>query len=195
VRFIFSDFLSSSYIYFSHRPSGKFRFLCIIFNMETKEPQMESISLSETPQPAGLDSTTTTMANADWEKSKCIPNADKSSISKHTPLVSSHLPRWASNISQPASWIRSRKDTTRTSSHKPQIASQFSEEIWKLFTTLGLFVAIVVILRTQHGKLQPNWRHVNLSALIAILATLLRASMMAVVSEGKSQDTRPSCTV
>jgi hypothetical protein len=156
------EILSTHRIYRNLRES-----LFLLSKMAPTEPNLESISLSETTQPAGLDGKTPTMATAEWEKSKFIPETDRRSISKNTTLASDKLPRWTSKLSHSTSWVSSRRDTSSTSSRRSHIARAFAQDIWKLFATLGLF-----ILRVQHGKLEPNWRHVNFSALIAILATL-----------------------
>lgn len=60
------------------------------------------------------------------------------------------------------------------------------KEIISFLVASGALVAIVVILVMYNGQVQPSWKYsVNLSTLIAILSTLLRALLVAVVEEGK----------
>lgn len=48
------------------------------------------------------------------------------------------------------------------------------------------FAAIAVILAKYNGQEQPDWKYsLNLSTLVAILSTLLRASMVVVVEESE----------
>jgi hypothetical protein len=56
-------------------------------------------------------------------------------------------------------------------------------EIGNLLLSTAIFIAIIVLLRRFDGKLQPKWQwDFNLNALIAILATFLRVSMMEAVT-------------
>jgi hypothetical protein len=58
---------------------------------------------------------------------------------------------------------------------------------WEAFTIvlcLGLVTAIFAILGAFEGQQAPEWGHaINLSTLLALLATILRASLVAIVSE------------
>lgn len=56
-----------------------------------------------------------------------------------------------------------------------------------IFLILGLlcFTAIVTVLLNMRGQRQPHWPYtINLSTLIAILATVLRSMLMQVVEQG-----------
>lgn len=65
------------------------------------------------------------------------------------------------------------------------IARQWWQEWTLILTSIGIFIAIVVILRRFHNEPQPDWKlGLNLSTLIAILATLLRSSLVSIVEEG-----------
>jgi hypothetical protein len=144
---------------------------------------METISLAENQQPSIQPDGTPIMNTAEWEKSTCISSVEKLSDSKNTSLPSNDIPKWGEKTLYPPPLARSGEEVS-SASRKSQIVRGFYQDIWRLLATLGLFIAIIVILRTRNGKLEPNWRHINLSALIAVLATFLRASMVAVVSEG-----------
>lgn len=61
-------------------------------------------------------------------------------------------------------------------------------EIISLFLTIGLIVAIVVILRHFEGHPLPDWRFgINLSTLVALLSTILRTLMLVAVAEALGQ--------
>ncbi|KAH8714832.1 hypothetical protein GQ44DRAFT_624959 [Phaeosphaeriaceae sp. PMI808] len=51
---------------------------------------------------------------------------------------------------------------------------------WALVVlSLGFLIAIIVIFRIYNGRTQPNWRlGLNLNTVIALLATLLRSSLV-----------------
>lgn len=67
------------------------------------------------------------------------------------------------------------------------LATAWWKEMLSLLVAVGAMVAIVVILVMYNGQEQPSWRHsINLSTLVAILSTLLRALMVVVVEEGKT---------
>jgi Protein of unknown function (DUF3176) len=74
--------------------------------------------------------------------------------------------------------------TTRGKKHR-------LEQFWISETSaflLGLssFVAITAILRALEGDLQPNWRHgITINAVIAVLATTLRACLPVVAKQGE----------
>lgn len=56
-------------------------------------------------------------------------------------------------------------------------------EIGNLLLSTAILIAIIVLLKRFDGKLQPKWQwDFNLNALIAILATFLRVSMMETVT-------------
>jgi hypothetical protein len=58
-----------------------------------------------------------------------------------------------------------------------------------LILGLASFVAIIVILRKYDGNLQPNWSHgITLNAVVAVLATSLRACLAFIIEEGKSNE-------
>ena len=59
-------------------------------------------------------------------------------------------------------------------------------EVLGLMVSAALFVVIVVVLREYNGKLQPKWAYdFNLNALVALLTTFLRITMMDVVTKSK----------
>jgi hypothetical protein len=50
----------------------------------------------------------------------------------------------------------------------------------------GAFLAIVTILAVYDNEEQPAWKYsLNLNTLVAILSTLMRASLVVIVEEGK----------
>lgn len=59
--------------------------------------------------------------------------------------------------------------------------------IWEVLSvclSIGLLVAIVLVLNHFHGDIMPQWRFsINLNTLVALLATIARASMLAAVAE------------
>jgi Protein of unknown function (DUF3176) len=59
-------------------------------------------------------------------------------------------------------------------------------EAVSLFMAIGAFLAIVTILAVYDNEEQPAWKYsLNLNTLVAILSTLLRASLVVIVEEGK----------
>lgn len=59
-------------------------------------------------------------------------------------------------------------------------------EIVSLVLGSGSFVAILAILGAFEGGLQPNWRHgITINAVIAVLATTLRACLVVVAEQGE----------
>jgi hypothetical protein len=73
---------------------------------------------------------------------------------------------------------------------KPMHAAWTSIQQWRLewmlmIIAISILIAIVVVLREFNNIPQPDWKFgLNLSTLIAILATLLRSSLISVVEEG-----------
>jgi hypothetical protein len=65
------------------------------------------------------------------------------------------------------------------------LSSAWWQEILSLLIASTALVAIVIVLVMYNGKEQPTWKYsINLSALVAILSTLLRVLMVTVVEEG-----------
>jgi hypothetical protein len=59
-------------------------------------------------------------------------------------------------------------------------------ELVSLLLALSSFIAILVILSRYKGNLQPSWRHgITINAVVAVLATAMRAFLVAVVEEGE----------
>jgi hypothetical protein len=59
-------------------------------------------------------------------------------------------------------------------------------ETISLLMAIGAFLAIVTILAVYDNQEQPAWKYsLNLNTLVAILSTLLRASLVVIVEEGK----------
>jgi hypothetical protein len=55
---------------------------------------------------------------------------------------------------------------------------------------IGAFLAIVTILAVYNNEEQPAWKYsLNINTLVAILSTLLRASLVVIVEEGKHYTT------
>jgi hypothetical protein len=70
---------------------------------------------------------------------------------------------------------------------------QWWQEYILMLISVGILITVVLVLRTYTNNPQPDWKFgLNLSTLIAILATLLRSSLMSIVEEGTS--TRPLYT-
>jgi hypothetical protein len=79
---------------------------------------------------------------------------------------------------------RSRQKTATTTRISIQ---QWWQEWILMIISIGILIAIFVILRMYNNIPQPNWKFgLNLSTLIAVLATLLRSSLMSIVEEGVS---------
>jgi hypothetical protein len=58
-------------------------------------------------------------------------------------------------------------------------------ETISLLMAIGAFLAIVTILAIYDNQEQPAWKYsLNLNTLVAILSTLLRASLVVIVEEG-----------
>lgn len=70
-----------------------------------------------------------------------------------------------------------------------------SEQLWiaellSLFLAFASFAAIVAVLRVFDGAVQPNWRHnISINAVIAVLATSLRAFLVVISQEGRGLST------
>ncbi|KAL2059721.1 hypothetical protein VTL71DRAFT_10213 [Oculimacula yallundae] len=81
--------------------------------------------------------------------------------------------------------IRPRNET------EASLGSRIVQWVWDvggLIISIAILVAIVIILRKYDGQVQPNWRFsFNLNSLVAILMTVLRTTMMEVVSDSMSQ--------
>lgn len=55
-----------------------------------------------------------------------------------------------------------------------------------LFLAFGSFISIVALLWVFHQRVQPHWRHnITINAVVAVLATSLRACLAMVSQEGK----------
>jgi hypothetical protein len=66
------------------------------------------------------------------------------------------------------------------------LLASWSWEFLYLLLATASFVAIVFVLVKFNNKAQPDWPHsINLSALIALLATILRSSLVVVIEESK----------
>lgn len=62
-------------------------------------------------------------------------------------------------------------------------------ETLTLLLAIGAFIAIVTILVVYDNQEQPAWKYsLNLSTLVAILSTSLRASLVVVTEEGNCQN-------
>ena len=78
---------------------------------------------------------------------------------------------------------RSKKHAARPM--KRTLVQGFASDIGRLVCVFGILVAIIITLVRYNGRPQPSWHlSVNLNSLVALLTTILRASMLAVVSEG-----------
>lgn len=70
-----------------------------------------------------------------------------------------------------------------------EVGQSWYSELGSLILGLASFVAIIVILRKYDGNLQPNWSHgITLNAVVAVLATSLRACLAFIIEEGKSNE-------
>lgn len=71
-----------------------------------------------------------------------------------------------------------------------RLASAWWQEIISFLFATVLFVVIAAILAKYNGQEQPESKYsLNLSTLVAILSTLMRASLVVVVEEGKYDST------
>ena len=61
-------------------------------------------------------------------------------------------------------------------------------EIASLLLSSGLLAAIAFILVQQNHKRQSSWKGINLTTLVAVMSTILRASMMTAVEEGERRN-------
>jgi hypothetical protein len=74
-----------------------------------------------------------------------------------------------------------RQTTTRRASYG-RLAVAWWQEILSFLFAAALFVANAIILAKYNGQEQTDWKYsLNLSTLVAVLSTLLRASMAVVV--------------
>lgn len=63
-------------------------------------------------------------------------------------------------------------------------------ETLSLFLAIGAFIVITTILAVYDNQEQPAWKYnLNLSTLVAILSTSLRASLVVIIEEGNDQKT------
>lgn len=70
---------------------------------------------------------------------------------------------------------------------KASVLSIWAPECLLIFASSALLMAIVVILHLYQAQPQPSWKlGINLTTIIALLATLLRNSITMVVEESKS---------
>lgn len=76
-----------------------------------------------------------------------------------------------------------------------RLASAWWQEIVSFLFAATFFVAIAIILAKYNGQEQPDWKYsLNLSTLVAILSTLLRASLVVVVEESEYKVSQPVST-
>jgi hypothetical protein len=72
--------------------------------------------------------------------------------------------------------------------HSYRIFRSWIWELLSLAVSIGLIVAIAVLLATYNGKPAPDWGyHINLNALLALLSTILRAMVVVVLAQIISQ--------
>ncbi|KAH6712933.1 hypothetical protein BKA61DRAFT_657002 [Leptodontidium sp. MPI-SDFR-AT-0119] len=75
----------------------------------------------------------------------------------------------------------------RNDSTKRSLTYRIGQWFWDvggLIAAVAILIAIAIILRNYDGQIQPNWRFsFNLNSLVAILMTVLRTTMMEVVSD------------
>jgi hypothetical protein len=77
------------------------------------------------------------------------------------------------------------RNTSETRGGLAQKGILWSAQILPLLFSFGSFVAIIIILKKYDGHLQPSWRHgITLNAVVAVLATALRACIATVAEEG-----------
>ncbi|KAI9049748.1 hypothetical protein LZ554_005900 [Drepanopeziza brunnea f. sp. 'monogermtubi'] len=74
---------------------------------------------------------------------------------------------------------------------KPSLIRRMEQWFWNvggLVASVAILATIAVILRYYDGQIQPSWRFsFNLNSLVAILMTVMRTTMMEVVSDSMSQ--------
>ena len=79
---------------------------------------------------------------------------------------------------------------TRDEASKDSLIRRIGRSTWDLgglIVSIAILVAIVIILRNYDGEVQPDWQFsFNLNSLVAILMTVLRTTMMDVVSDCQS---------
>jgi Protein of unknown function (DUF3176) len=61
-------------------------------------------------------------------------------------------------------------------------------EIGSLLLSSGFLAAIAIILVQHNHERQSSWKGINLTTLIAVMSTFLRASMMTAVEEGEPRN-------
>lgn len=69
--------------------------------------------------------------------------------------------------------------------NKSQTLSKWRFEILALFVSMSAFAAIIATLEKHDGKPPPESAYLNVSTLVAIFSTTLRATVAYVVAEGK----------
>jgi hypothetical protein len=85
-----------------------------------------------------------------------------------------------SEVNSTEEWLRQ-----KTENGIKSMIQQWWPEWILVLISISILIAIEVILRKFHNVPQPDWKFgLNLSTLIAVLATLLRSSLVSVVEQG-----------
>jgi hypothetical protein len=109
-----------------------------------------------------------------------------------TSLLHTSLPWKTAATSVHASQSDRTRDSMGLAPKEPSFLKQLLfvlQTWWKEWVLLclatGILIAIVVVLRCFNDQPQPNWSlGLNLNTIIAVLATLLRSSLVTIVEEG-----------
>lgn len=112
-----------------------------------------------------------------------IENGDVQEDEKLTH--SQHISNTNQNRSSEKTYLMSTRQARHTRSRLSLVTVWWNEAVSLLMAT-GAFLAIVTILAVYDNKEQPAWKYsLNLNTLVAILSTLMRASLVVIVEEGK----------
>ena len=78
-------------------------------------------------------------------------------------------------------------DVANTKGKRLSLLTTWWPEIVSLAIAMTALFAIMIVMIKYNMKEQPDWKHaINLTTMVAILSTLLRACVALVVEEGKS---------
>lgn len=106
-------------------------------------------------------------------------------IHSHSHQNSKDTIEWGSIEKSPMSATSTTFQISPRRNSKRSLLLGFSSDIGGLLSAFSILVAITITLGIFNGKPEPEWKlSINLNSLVALLATILRASMLTVVSEG-----------
>lgn len=106
-------------------------------------------------------------------------------IRSHSYQNSKDTIEWVSNGKSPMSATSTTFQISPRKNSKRSLLRGFCSDIGGLLSAFSILVAIIITLGIFNGKPEQDWKlKLNLNSLVALLTTILRASMLTVVSEG-----------